>query len=137
MADLAGEADRGALKLDLDRRLCSGSTARRSPPIDPENAAEGCSGGLTNQGPTQKKCHSSVAGVGRRAVAEPRRSAAPDRRPIGWSSQPHPLFDRASISSLGSQKGAAYLKRPNLADLRDWIGHQLHSCYMEGQRFSL
>jgi hypothetical protein len=38
------------------------------------------------------KCHSSVAGVGRRAGAEPQRSAAPDRRPIVRSSQPHPFL---------------------------------------------
>jgi hypothetical protein len=36
-----------------------------------------------------------------RAGEEPRRSAAPDRRPIERSSQPHPLSYRAGASSLG------------------------------------
>jgi len=44
----------------------------------------------------------NVTGVGRRAGAEPRRSAAPDRRPIDRSLKPHPLFYRASQRSLGS-----------------------------------
>jgi len=44
----------------------------------------------------------AALGVGRRAGAEPQRSAAPDRRPIERGLQPHPLFDRASTSSLGS-----------------------------------
>jgi len=42
----------------------------------------------------------NVTEVGRRAGAEPRRSAAPDRRPIDRSLKPHPLFYRASASSL-------------------------------------
>jgi hypothetical protein len=44
------------------------------------------------------KCHSSVVGVGRRAGVKPQRSAAPERRPIERSSQPHPLFYRASAA---------------------------------------
>jgi hypothetical protein len=44
----------------------------------------------------------TVAEVGRRAGVKPWRSAAPDRRLIDWSSQPHPLFYRASARSLGS-----------------------------------
>ena len=44
----------------------------------------------------------SVRWVGRRAGAEPLRSAAPDQRSIDWSSQPHPFFYRARASSLGS-----------------------------------
>jgi hypothetical protein len=43
-----------------------------------------------------------VAGFGRRAVAEPVRSAAPDRRPSLWPSVRHPWFYRAGVSSLGS-----------------------------------
>jgi hypothetical protein len=35
------------------------------------------------------------------------RSAAPDRRPIDRSSQPHPLFYRASASSLGSWRSSS------------------------------
>jgi hypothetical protein len=44
----------------------------------------------------------NVRGVGWRAGAEPMRSAAPDRRPIDRSSQPHRLFYRVSASALGS-----------------------------------
>src|SRR5271163_875869 len=43
----------------------------------------------------------TAVGVGRRAGAEPRRSAAPDRRPTHGGLQPHRLFDRAGVSPLG------------------------------------
>jgi hypothetical protein len=43
----------------------------------------------------------AVLGVGRWAGAKPQRSAAPDRRPIGRSSQPHPFLP-SERRSLGS-----------------------------------
>src|SRR5215212_9567542 len=44
----------------------------------------------------------TIVGVGRRAGAEPRRSAALARRPMHQPTKPLPLFDRARFSTLGS-----------------------------------
>jgi hypothetical protein len=41
-------------------------------------------------------------GSGGGRARSPRRSAAPDRRPLYGRSKPHRLFDRASVSALGS-----------------------------------
>ena len=43
-----------------------------------------------------------IVGVGRRAGAEPRPSAALARRPMRQPTKPFPLFDRARFSTLGS-----------------------------------
>jgi hypothetical protein len=51
----------------------------------------------------------SVAGVGRRAGAEPPRSAALDRRPIGWSAQSHPFLPSERL--LARLVGSGYLRR--------------------------
>jgi len=60
---------------------------------------------------TKYRCHRvchlqmsllAVVGVGRRAGAEPLRSAAPDRRPLDRSFEIAPVFYRAGVSSLGA-----------------------------------
>jgi hypothetical protein len=45
----------------------------------------------------------AVVGVGRRAGAEPRRSAAPDRRPIDRGRQSHPLPSERPLARLVEQ----------------------------------